>query len=201
MHITLENTGKKYMHKWIFRNLHLEFSSPQHFGLLGNNGSGKSTLLKIISGLLSPSEGKVKWESDGKDISESVFRFIGIASPHQELIEEFTLMESFLFHQKFKPFLKGHNPDSLIRLSGLSNSQDKAIKYYSSGMKQRVKLLLALMSNVPLILLDEPCTNLDQNSIDWYKALINNYSGNRLLIIASNDKETECFSCNSFWSL
>jgi ABC-2 type transport system ATP-binding protein len=201
MQIILENTGKKYMHQWIFRDLNADFKSPGHYGILGNNGKGKSTLLKIISGILSPSQGKIRWQNQGADISASVFRYLSMASPHLETIEEFSIKESLLFHQKFKPFLPGHDSDSLIELSGLSRSADKPIKYFSSGMKQRVKLTLAVMSNVPIILLDEPCTNLDNNSVKWYQELIRSYAGNRLFIIASNNKETECFSCNEFLEL
>ncbi len=201
MEISLENTGKKYIHNWIFKNLNLDFSAPNHYGILGNNGSGKTTLLKVISGILSPTEGKVRWNYKGIDVSEKISHYIGWASPHLELIEEFTLEEILSFHQKFKPWIEDQSIPSLINLSGLRKSLDKPLKYYSSGMKQRVKLMVAVMSDVPLIILDEPCTNLDENSIQWYQNLISDFSSDRLLIIGSNDPESECFSCKSFYTL
>lgn len=201
MKISLKNTGKKYIHNWIFRNLNLDFSSPTHYGILGNNGSGKTTLLKVISGILSPSEGKVEWNHMEMNISEKISRYIGWASPHLELIDEFTLEETLSFHQKFKPWVADQSIQSLIKLSGLKKSIDKPLKNYSSGMKQRVKLLMAVMSDVPLMILDEPCTNLDENSIQWYRDLITEFSSDRLLIIGSNDPENECFSCKTFYTL
>ncbi len=198
MNILLQNIGKKYNYHWIFRQINLELDAPAHWGILGNNGSGKTTLLKILSGYLTPSEGDITWRLKNKDISSSVFRFTGIASPHLELIEEFSLRESLLFHSKFRSFIHENNLNSLIKISGLEKSADKPIKYFSSGMKQRVKLLLAVMSDNPLIVLDEPCSNLDERSIEWYKQLIDQYIGDRLLVIGSNDKETECFSCSRF---
>ncbi len=201
MNILLHNIGKKYNYHWIFRRINLELGAPAHWGILGNNGSGKTTLLKVLSGYLTPSEGDITWSLKNKDISPSVFRFTGIASPHLELIEEFSLRESLLFHSKFRSFIQNHTLKSLIKTSGLEKSADKPIKYFSSGMKQRVKLLLAVMSDNPLIILDEPCSNLDDRSIDWYKQLIDEYIGDRLLIIGSNDKETECFSCSRFINL
>ncbi len=201
MKTILENIGKKYNYNWIFRHLQYEFRHPVHYGILGNNGSGKSTLLKILAGFLSPSEGNVRWEDKHQELGNQIFRSTGIASPHLELIEEFTLPESLHFHNKFRSFIQGHDVSSLVKLSGLGKSFDKPIKYYSSGMKQRVKLLLAVMSENPLIILDEPCSNLDEQSIDWYRKLLNEYSGNRLLIIGSNDRETECFSCTDFINL
>ena len=201
MEILLENAGKKYIHNWIFRNLNLDFISPVHYGILGNNGSGKTTLMKIISGILPPSEGRVKWNHNRVDVSERISGFIGWASPHLELIDEFTLEETLSFHQKFKPWVENHSISSLIKLSGLKKSSEKPLKYYSSGMKQRVKLLMAVMSDVPLIILDEPCTNFDENSIEWYQNLITEFSSDRLLIVGSNDPASECFSCKNFFTL
>ncbi len=201
MKITLDNTGKKYNYHWIFRNLNQELTGPAHWGILGNNGSGKSTLLKILSGYLSPSEGTIRWNS-GKEISSSdIFRYTGIASPHLELIEEFSLLEILTFHNKFRSFIGNNTVDSVAELTGLANSADKPLRYYSSGMKQRVKLVLALMSNNPLVILDEPCSNLDAQSIAWYQQLVKDHAGDRLLIVGSNDKETECFSCRNFINL
>lgn len=201
MEIQLENIGKRYIHNWIFRNINVDFEGPVHYGILGNNGSGKTTLLKILSGILSPTEGKVKWQLSGQDISDSLPRKISWASPHLELIEEFNLRETLTFHAKFKSWVGNHNTDSLIDLSELRKSIDKPLKYFSSGMKQRVKLILAVMSDVELIILDEPCTNLDEHSIAWYRNLVNQYAAERLLIIGSNDPENECFSCREFFTL
>jgi ABC-2 type transport system ATP-binding protein len=201
MTIRLENIGKQFLHKWIFRHLDLEFQSPGHYGITGNNGSGKSTLLKIIAGFLNPNEGKIHFSNNQAHIGPDVFRYLSIASPHLELIEDLSLVETLEFHQKFKPYINNFTPRQLIEISGLSHSNHKPVKYFSSGMKQRVKLLLAVMSNNPIVLLDEPCTNLDQNSIAWYQKLINEHVEQRLLIIASNALKTECFSCSSFYSI
>ncbi len=201
MKITLQNTGKKYNYHWIFRHLDAEFSAPGHYGVLGSNGSGKSTLLKVLSGILTPSEGEITWQYRQKNISEQVFRFAGIVSPHLELIEEFTLEETLRFHQQFRPILPGESIGSIMKISGLGKSNHKPLKNFSSGMKQRVKILLAIMYENPLILLDEPCSNLDQDAVAWYQSLVEKYAGNSIMVVGSNDKETECFSCSSFLNL
>ncbi len=201
MKIILDNTGKKYNYHWIFRNLSRELAGPAHWGILGNNGSGKSTLLKILSGFLSPSEGSIHWHTDKEIKSSEIFRFAGIASPHLELIEEFSLLEILAFHNKFRSFIGNYTVDAVAELTGLARSADKPLKYYSSGMKQRVKLVIAIMSNNPLVILDEPCSNLDEQSVAWYQQLVAEHTGNRLLVIGSNDKTTECFSCKNFINL
>lgn len=194
----MQNIGKKFNYQWIFRNINFSFQSSVHYGLLGSNGSGKTTLLKIVSGYLLPSEGVISWKSTQVIDDKNIFRYVGIASPHIEVIEEFSFREILTFHQKFRNYIDNYKVKDLLQLSELKRSADKPIKYYSSGMKQRVKLILAVMSDNEIILLDEPCSNLDESSIAWYKKLISTFAGERIVIIGSNDKETECFSCKEF---
>ena len=200
MKIILKNLGKRYNTEWIFRNLNYEFSSENAYVILGANGSGKSTLLQLIAGNYLPSEGTVHYfesstSQPGIEIeSENIFRHLAIASPYLELPEEFTLKEAISFHARFKP-LK-FQVEQVIQLSGLQGSQNKSLKYFSSGMKQRVRLALAVLSNVPLLLLDEPTSNLDKKGIDWYLELINKYTQDKLLIICSNQQHYEYSFCN-----
>ncbi len=72
---------------------------------------------------------------------------------------------------------------------GLQNATNKQIRYYSSGMKQRLKLAQAFFSNTPILLLDEPTTNLDADGIALYHQLIKNYTADKLVIVSSNDKQ------------
>jgi ABC-type multidrug transport system ATPase subunit len=77
----------------------------------------------------------------------------------------------------------------------LENAVNKQIRNYSSGMRQRVKLAQSIFSDVPVVLLDEPCTNLDAAGIQLYHQLINEYCKNRMVIVSSND-EVEYRFCN-----
>lgn len=188
MKISLSGTGKRYNREWIFRHLHFEFSAPQFYAITGPNGSGKSTLLQTISGALQPSEGKVVFSKNDVAVSsEKMYQFVSLCAPYLEVIEEMTLLEFFQFHQQFKPLLPGINVLEIIHLLGLEKAAKKQIRYYSSGMKQRVKLAQAFFSLSPILLLDEPCTNLDAAGISLYQQLIENYCKDRLVIISSND--------------
>jgi len=188
--ITLENIGKRFSHEWIFRRVNLQFSSGKSYAVLGPNGSGKSTLLQLIANNQSPTEGKLTF-SNGENIvsSDDVFSQISLCAPYMQLIEEFTLREQFHFHFSFKKALEGFDEDAIQEMLGLRQHLNKQIRYFSSGMKQRVKLCLSILSDVPVVLLDEPATNLDENGIEWYKALLKNHINGRLLIISSNRKE------------
>lgn len=188
MTIKLENIGKRYRFDWIFREITVAFQSKERYAILGPNGSGKSTLLKVLSGHLSPSKGRVLFEEKGGNVPiENVYRCISYAAPYIELIEELSLEEALKFHAKLKPLLPEFTPARLYDILALPRARTKEIRFFSSGMKQRVKLAFALAASTPVLLLDEPTTNLDAQGIDWYKNFVSAYAGERLVIIASND--------------
>jgi ABC-type multidrug transport system ATPase subunit len=194
MKIILEQIGRRFNREWIFRNINYEFESGSSYAVLGSNGAGKSTLLQVISGSLSSSEGKISYLHGDTNIDqEKVYIQQSMVAPYFELIEEFTLTELIDFHFRFKKYRQGLNRQGVIELLGLKNAEFKAIKYFSSGMKQRVKLALAFCSDTAMLLLDEPASNLDQQGLDWYLSLASTFSSDRLLIICSNQEQEYSF--------
>lgn len=188
MQIQLTDAGKRFRFDWIFRGLNYTFLSGQRYALLGPNGSGKSTLMKVLSGHLSLSKGKIVFQDKQQTLDpEHVYRQVSYAAPYIELIEEFTLAETLDFHLRLKPLLPGLSPEQLYELLELPRARHKELRFFSSGMKQRVKLALAVCSDTPVLLLDEPTTNLDVQAVAWFKRLVEQYAGERLLVIASND--------------
>ncbi len=186
--IQLQNAGKRFRLDWIFRGLDYTFENGQRYAVLGPNGSGKSTLLKVLSGHLSPSKGSVSFAKNGQPIpAETLYQQVSYAAPYIELIEEFTLEEALHFHAKLKPLIPDMTPNRLGEILALSRARNKEIRFFSSGMKQRLKLALAICSATPILLLDEPATNLDEQGVGWYKNLLQEYAADRLVIIASND--------------
>ncbi len=187
MKITLADIGKKYNRDWIFRHVDFEFENHKTYALTGNNGSGKSTLLQVIYAFQTSSEGTISYEIDAQKIEEeNLHKHVAFAAPYLELMEEFTLMEMLEFHFSFKPCIKGISFDEIIKNCGLDGNQNKAIKFFSSGMKQRIKLILAFYSDTPLLLLDEPCTNFDDKGINWYRSLLLSQHHKRTILISSN---------------
>ncbi len=189
MEIILNNIAKRYLYDWVFRSLNTCFKAPIHYAILGANGSGKSTLLKILSGHLSPSKGVIQYKIGNREISrEAIYQQVSFAAPYIDLVEEFTLLESIQFHQKFKPFFNNLSVNDFLELIQLPKAKNKELRFFSSGMKQRLKLGLAICSDTSMLLLDEPTSNLDEKSIEWYHTLLHQYLNNRLIIIASNEK-------------
>jgi ABC-type multidrug transport system ATPase subunit len=185
--IELEGVGKRYRREWIFRDLDLELNTPDTWALLGHNGSGKSTLLRVLSGHLTPSKGTLTYWQDTNRIPDDLrYRQVSLAAPYVDLIEEFTLPEAIRFHQRFKSFRNGLDEQGLSELLQLPGARTKEIRHFSSGMKQRLKLVLAFASDTPLLLLDEPTTNLDRQGVAWYESLVEQFSADRLVVVASN---------------
>ena len=184
----MDNVAKRYRREWILRNVNLHIEAGKRYAIEGPNGSGKSTLLRILSGHLTPSKGKIQF-FEGKNTVDidRVYRYLSFAAPYIELIEELTLAESLRFHGRFQAFLPSLNDTAIADLLALpGTTATKPIRHFSSGMKQRLKLALAICSDTSLLLLDEPTTNLDQQGIDWYLDLINRFGGERTIIVASN---------------
>ncbi len=174
--------------------MNFTFNSSQSYAITGPNGSGKSTLLQAIAGAINIAEGSVQFTINNTPVpADEMHKHISIAAPYLELVEEMTAKEFLQFHQTFKPFISGCTSNSILREIDLEKAADKQIRYYSSGMKQRVKLAQAVFSDVPAILLDEPCTNLDAPGYELYHSLINNYCSNRLVIVSSNDIDEYSF--------
>jgi len=183
MKITLTDLGKKYNREWVFRHLNFEINPGDTIAITGHNGSGKSTLLKVLGGYLTPSQGKVTY-GDNREHIQTQFSF---AAPYLNLLEEFTLKEHLAFHNKFKKALCSH--DEMLALSNLAGAEDKLVKDFSSGMKQRLRLVLAFFYESSLLLLDEPTSNLDQDGTDWYLSMLQKVSDEQTMIIASNQPQ------------
>jgi ABC-type multidrug transport system ATPase subunit len=195
MKISCNGSGKRFNRDWIFRHFTYEFNNAGRYAIIGPNGSGKSTLLQVIAGAIVASEGTIAYQSpDSRQMdADNIYARIAIAAPYLEVIEEMTFIELLRFHNIFKPFLPGIKVDEIVARVGMQPAADKQIRYYSSGMKQRVKLAQAIFSDSSCLLLDEPCTNLDDKGIQLYHQLIEDYGKNRLIIVSSNDVQEYSF--------
>jgi ABC-type multidrug transport system ATPase subunit len=188
MTIFLSDAGKRFNREWIFRRLTYTFTSGESYAIIGPNGSGKSTLLQVLSGSAMLSEGTIQYSiSNGQSSGELIYKHVSICAPYLEVVEEMTAKEFLEFHQSFKSFLPGNSINSIISAVGLETAADKQIRYYSSGMKQRIKLAQCVFSDTEIVLLDEPCTNLDAEGISLYHQLISDHCRNRLVVVSSND--------------
>lgn len=189
MKIIAENIYKRYIAKYIIKDFSCLINSGECYGISGPNGSGKSTLIQILSGFLSPSKGTLQFfNSDGSEISRNdVYAQIAIVAPYIELDMELTPAEIFNHLKNFKNY-EFDSVDKLLSLSNLSGSANKQLKHFSSGMTQRFELGLAMLSDADLLLLDEPTSFLDAESKQWWVDLLNEFTKEKTVLIASNDQ-------------
>lgn len=188
MKIILSNIGKKYNNHWLYKNINFTIEQHDSVAITGPNGSGKSTLIKILSGYLLPTKGTVQWDNNDQAIlPDDLYKYYSFCAPYTDLPEEFTLSEVLNWYFSFKPLLKVCSIEELVVIGRFENDQQKQIAQFSSGMKQRLKLLLALYTQCPLMLLDEPTANLDENNTEWYLQTIKEVINLKTILIASNN--------------
>ena len=182
--------NKTFGRRLIFNCINFRYDENGVFGISGPNGSGKSTLVKIIAGLISPTKGKIIHKNSGKEIiPEKLHNHIGFVSPYLVLYEEFTAWENLNIFSKIREIKldKDYAKDLLNRFL-LYNRKDDFIKTYSSGMKQRMKFIFALIHHPELLIFDEPTSNLDEEGKNSVYEIIEDKSKESIIIIASNDK-------------
>jgi len=196
MKITLDNISRRFGNNIIFDNISAVLIPSAGYYVKGPNGSGKSTLLKTISGFLSLSSGKIYFENDSGIIPASEwYKYVAVAAPYSEIIEEFSVKEMLDFHFSLKPLCQGYSKEDVLRESFLKMYLDTRISDCSSGTKQRLRLALAIYSACPVLLLDEPLTNLDDAGFQWYGKEMAKAVSNRIVIVCSNNNDEEYSFC------
>lgn len=190
MQVTIQNLSKRYLYDWIIRDMNGTFQSGSITGVNGINGSGKSTLIKMLCGYLSPSQGEILYTHNGKSIARSdAYQYMTLAAPYTDVINEYDVEEMFSFHTKFKKLRQEMDAKQFLEVVKLKGNRGKQIQFYSSGMKQRLQLALALLTDSQLLLLDEPTSYLDTENKAWFYDLLSQNKDDRTIIIASNDSE------------
>jgi heme exporter protein A len=187
--LIVEGIRKNYTGSVLFENITFSMHEGDVLAITGWNGSGKSTLVRIIAGLVRPSAGRVQMMAGEEPVpKESRRRYLGLAAPAISLYDELTGLENLLFFCK----VRGVNGDraaclEMLKQVGLEKHSNKPCKDYSSGMKQRLKLVQAIIHDPPLLLLDEPGSNLDRKGMKMVEQIISNQRKTGMTIIASNE--------------
>ena len=189
MTITATGLGKRFHREWIFRKPDYSFGPGVH-AIVGPNGSGKSTLLQVLWGQMPPSEGTLRCEDQGVEIpAESIYQHLALAAPYVDLPDQFTVAEMIQFHFRFKDARLGVSVEDWLTILELGHARNLFVRDLSSGMKQRLKLGLAMVSRSSLLFLDEPTTNFDQAARGWYHRMFNALPDGLTVFVATNIAE------------
>jgi ABC-type multidrug transport system ATPase subunit len=196
--IETEELGKEYNFQTIFQQFSHTFSQAQAVSVLGENGSGKSTLLRVLAGIAEATDGRINWLIDGKKSSHyRWFEYLSFCSPDFYFDSRFSVEETLEQYRRVKSFMDDLSIEEIIELIGFQDHRYKYMNELSSGMAQRVRLALAVCADVPVLFLDEPCSNLDLKGVKWYNDLITRFATDKLIFVASNDPREYDFCTES----
>ena len=188
MNLKAQNLSKHYNFQWVFKDINFNLNTGDSLTVLGANGSGKSTLLQVIYGLIEPNSGEVLVNDSKNFIESNIFSY---TSPAMLLPTEFTISELHGYYLQLNKLKIGLD-DFLNRLEIEEKQWKKTIKYFSSGQLQKLKTAFCLFSESPVLLLDEPLTNMDKKGELWFESIIKEIQSQKILIFAGNtDSETK----------
>ena len=182
--------GKYFSTTILFKDISFELKSGDVMAITGWNGSGKSTMLRIIAGLVRPSAGQVEMFCDNTPITKQSRRqYIGMVAPALSLYDELTALENMEFFCRVRGIAYDRKSClNILERVDLVKQAEKICGNFSSGMKQRLKLVQALIHNPPFLLLDEPGCNLDSRGIKSVENIISDQRTCGITVIASNEK-------------
>lgn len=189
--VDLEAVAHAFQDKEVFAPITSSILPATECLIRGANGSGKSTLGQIISGELSPSAGSIRWSTKEESIdAEQVCHSAQRVSPATALHPVLSPRELVTFQGQFRTWQD--DPLRLLVDAGMESHLNQAYQSLSSGMQQRVKLALSMACKTGILVLDEPCANLDESGKLWYRKALKGLKGKTTLIVCSNDR-TEDF--------
>jgi heme exporter protein A len=187
--IQSQNLSKLFGRRLIFKDINFNWSDKGIFGISGPNGSGKSTLVKIVAGLIAPSSGKIIHKNSNMEIiPEKLHNYIGFVSPYLVLYEEFSAWENLKIFAKVRGVT--FNEEMVLHYLNkflLESRKHDLVKTYSSGMKQRLKFIFALMHSPDVLIFDEPTSNLDEEGKKVVYNIVREEGRSRIVVIASNE--------------
>jgi ABC-type multidrug transport system ATPase subunit len=187
--ITGEGLAKKFGRSTLFKGINLSVATGESLSITGPNGSGKSTLMKILAGIQQPTAGKVDLVSGVSIEKVQWLSRIGYTGPLVNPYDELTGWENITFASRLAD--AGERAGLLMEAFGLDLHRDKKVKYYSSGMKQRLKLILAVLNDPPVLMLDEAGTNLDPAGAATLHSYLESVRKDKIIILATNDPQEE----------
>jgi heme exporter protein A len=194
--IKTNNLTKRFNNNTVFQNINFSINISKSLAVTGENGSGKSTLLEIIAGIQKPTSGKMIYEIDGNEVAfPGIQDYISFSSPKINPYGELTAYENleFVFNPAINENKKNNEfaeqLNTLLNKFNLYNDRNKRVKYYSTGMKQRLRLIFAFLHDPHILILDEPCSNLDNNGKDAVYSYLESVKSEKIVIIASNESE------------
>ena len=190
--VRCEHIEKRFGHKRVLRDVSFSVAAGEVLSLLGANGSGKTTLLRIIASLDRPDKGEV-WLGPVplSTAAHEIRRYIGVVAHAPLLYDRLTGAENLQFFARLYDLQEPHRRiEQLLRTLELWRWRDSSVRTYSRGMSQRLAIARALLHDPPVVILDEPDTGLDRESLKRMAELIGQLrKRNRAVLVTTHSME------------
>ena len=177
--VTIQKLSKTYPGgKEALKQLSLSLNTGEVFGFLGPNGAGKTTTVKLLTGVLTPSDGSCDIMGVNPNVQpEKAHLLSGIVTEHAQMYDNLTGMENLLFYAAafgLEPKEGKQRGESLLKELELTDAKDRKLATYYTGMRQRLSLARALLHRPKVLFLDEPTSGLDPESAQNVNQIIHN---------------------------
>ena len=156
------NLTKAYNSKEVVSNVNMNIKKGEIYGFLGPNGAGKTTIMKMMTNLVKPTSGEIEIFGEKlTDTSYEVFKRLGTIIEYPIFYDKLTGRENLELHCEYMGYYDKKAIDKALELVNLKNINNKPVKDYSLGMKQRLGIARAITTKPELLILDEPINGLD----------------------------------------
>jgi ABC-2 type transport system ATP-binding protein len=189
MELVIDRLSKRYGQHWALHELSLR-CEPGMLGLVGPNGAGKTTLMRMVSTLLEPSEGAIRW--NGQDVvadGEALRIVLGYLPQDFGIYPEFTGRQFLRYLAAMKGLpssLIKPRVDQVLEIANLEQEADRKLPTYSGGMKQRIGIAQALLNDPELLIVDEPTAGLDPAERVRFRTLLSSLTSNRIVLLSTH---------------
>ena len=187
MELVIDRVSKQYKNLIALDRVSLKLHKGV-YGLLGANGAGKTTLMRMICGIVTPTSGRISF--DGTDVKEESYRAVlGYLPQDFGYYPEFSGMDFLLYMASLKGIdskSAKKRANELIKLVSLEDVAKRKIKTYSGGMKQRIGIAQAMLSNPKILILDEPTAGLDPRERVRFRNIIAELGKNSIVLLSTH---------------
>ncbi|MBM7541207.1 ABC transporter ATP-binding protein [Amphibacillus cookii] len=199
--IAIKNLTKTVKGHDLLKDINLEISQPNVYGVIGRNGSGKSVLFKTIAGLLTPTKGEIS--IFGENIGKGAFpQQFGALLDTPGFLPQYSSFKNLKLLSSIKNQVSDERLREVIALVGLDPNDQRPVRKYSLGMRQRLGIAQAIMEKPKLLILDEPMNGLDESGVEDMREMILEFKEEGMtVLLSSHNSEDISMLCASVYRI
>lgn len=190
MKIKVDSVEKEFKKVTVLTNVNMQFESGKIYGLIGRNGTGKTVLLKMLCGFYIPTNGTITFNDINYIKNREFPRNVGALIENPSFLPDLTGFENLKLLSMIQKKIDDNQILDTLKLVNLYEEKDKKYGKYSLGMKQKLGIAQAIMENPEIIILDEPFSGIEKETVEKLKQVfLNLKKENKIIILSSHIKQ------------